>query len=210
MCARIKANGIARRTWSEWQSPDDVDVDSIPERPGVYMVRAVDTDGSPAELVWPPGDQAPSHAPASMGTDCDGVLYIGLAGRVKGKDGRPSMNTLRKRFGGDLLRSWRMTAALPAAGWPHGSRTHYDKQGLVQYYPLDRIQVRYKVLLPSAWLQRLKPIVQELVDLFGWDRANEHVEYQEAAEMRDFKRIFGRIPLLNVVDETTKLNTPVR
>ena len=55
--------------WSKYISVTEVDWESIPDAPGVYYIRCVDSFGNPLKVV------------RLKGTDEEGIIYIGETGR---------------------------------------------------------------------------------------------------------------------------------
>lgn len=204
MAARFKPVGIGMSAPTPWRAPDDYVRGEVPRVPGIYLLRCVQEDGTPVPL-----------KPASEHRDLmrrqiedhpllQGVLYIGLAGRPIGQNDRPSRNTLRQRFAGDLLGSWRASARPRAQGdWRHHSRDHYEAMDVTfrQRFPLSRIQACYIPMVPSAWLKKVPGDVQSASDAFDWDAANEYVGLREAQLIQEYKRLYGGIPPLNDREE---------
>ncbi|QYK52896.1 MAG: hypothetical protein KF824_11620 [Fimbriimonadaceae bacterium] len=176
-------------TWSDWLSPDCIERKNVPERAGIYMLRAIDNQGEPAFMV------------DREGSDLHGVIYIGMTG---------SSNSLKNRFM-SLVRAWRTVTKWKNA--PHGSRAHFESDPVAKALLKGHsFQVRY-LNLPTApktedksvtdYAKSMDITAEEFRSAIGicMDH-DERVFAVEAGHIQRFKREFREsLPLLNRDDD---------
>ena len=193
----VRPVGFARFSASPWKSPDIWASEDIPDVPGMYEVRCLDSSGAPLrrEVVALPGWDSKTLERlqrVAKETCLEEVLYIGKAASIK------------QRFGERLVPSW-WSGKLP--GKLHDSRiTWEDSSELQKLYPQSGIECRYIPIGSKSMKVQLSELAQEFSDLLGWTEDDARktslptpaaVMAGETYLMLKYMAVFGDLPPLN-------------
>jgi len=132
--------------WNPWRSPADWTADRIAElghRPGVYMLRAIESANRPVEFqaaLGTGGSGAAADDLARRAARLQGVLYVGKA------------VDLTHRFG-ILATSWQTDPPTPG----HTSARNYFRKDAVfqQQFPARKVELTCMAIGPQDWTDKV-------------------------------------------------------